>query len=409
MTARFVFIESNTTGTGRLFARAAAQHGFEPLLFTRDASRYDYLSEDRIETLEIDTQNEEDLLQACRDLASGPGLAGVASSSEYFIATAAAIATRLGLPAPHPAAVRTCRDKQQQRRCLQASGCAVAAFRAATSVKTAVAAAETIGFPVVIKPVSGSGSVGVKLCENVAEVATHAAALLLKRSNERGLAMPRRILVESVAEGEEFSVETFSRTVVGVTRKYLSEPPDFVEVGHDYPAAIPLSAEEQIGACALSALDALGLGWGPAHTELRLSQQGPVIIEVNPRLAGGYIPKLVFLASGIDLISETIKLAAGQKPKLEQRWNRHACIRFIVPPAPGVLVQTDGLAEARSVPGVVEAEIYRRPGSELAHQGDFRARIGHVISSHDDLEAARLSVSAAHKAVRLTIQPNRYQ
>ncbi|UXX92169.1 ATP-grasp domain-containing protein [Streptomyces sp. AD2-2] len=39
-----------------------------------------------------------------------------------------------------------------------------------------------------------------------------------------------------------------------------------------------------------AAVRALGIVLGPAHVELRLGPEGPVLIEVNPRLAGGWIP-----------------------------------------------------------------------------------------------------------------------
>jgi len=47
---------------------------------------------------------------------------------------------------------------------------------------------------------------------------------------------------------------------VGITRKYLSTPPFFVEIGHDYPASLPeewLICRRRGGACA-GAVDSIG-------------------------------------------------------------------------------------------------------------------------------------------------------
>jgi hypothetical protein len=52
---------------------------------TDNPSRYKYAEEDGIDTLLIDTQDEAALLDACRRLASKPPLAGITTSSEYFI------------------------------------------------------------------------------------------------------------------------------------------------------------------------------------------------------------------------------------------------------------------------------------------------------------------------------------
>lgn len=401
-----VFIESNTSGTGRLFAQLAASRGLRPILLSDDPSRYKYVAEDELDSLQIDTRDEKALLDACRELQASHGLAGVTSSSEYFVATAASVAHHLGLRAPSAQAIRLCRDKQKQRERLQSAGVGVPAFRSANSAKAAVSAAESLGFPVVLKTVNGSGSVGVKLCRDASEVSMHASTLLRQRKNERGFPVPRRILVESVAVGPEYSVETFDREVIGITQKHLGELPYFVEVGHDYPAPLPAETAETIRRTAGAALAALNLEWGPAHIELRLTEDGPKIIEVNPRLAGGYIPELVRLASGINLISETLNLVVGGEPHLKRPTQRYASLRFLLPQEDGLLYEVEGVEEAANLPGVVEVKIYSPPGHTVQRRGDFRDRIGHVIACADSSLAARHAAEKASAAIRLHVRPD---
>ena len=404
MTPWLALIESNTSGSGRAFARIASLKGVRPILMATDPSRYKYAEADGIEVFRIDTQDIAALLGACNHLASGNGLAGVASSSEYFVTTAATLAAQLGLPGPNPRAVALCRNKYKQRLRLQAEGCAIPAFAPAVSVKEAVRTAQLIGFPVVVKPVSGSGSIGVRFCNRGEEVAVHAATLLQQRNNERGLPVPRRILVESAALGPEYSVETFHTQIIGVTQKYLGPLPDFVEIGHDYPAELPAADQEAMQSLVLSALKALGMGWGPAHMELRLTENGPKIIELNPRLAGGNIPELVRLASGIDLISATIDLVLARQPDLRKSRTQHACIRFLVSETDGHFAGVTGLDEARRLPSVNSAEIYIEPGTPLIRRGDFRDRIGHVITSAETLEDARLAAKCAMTTIKPLLQ-----
>lgn len=399
------FIESNTSGTGRLFARAAAAAGLRPVLLLADPSRYPYAAEDALEVIRVNTQDEGALLDACRRLREGPGLAGVTSSSEYFVAAAARLASGFGLPAPSHEAVAACRDKHAQRRRLKAAGVGCPGFRLASTVDEAAAAACELGLPAVVKPVYGSGSVGVRLCEDAAAVAAHAAALLSQRENERGQPVPRRVLVEELASGPEFSVETFDAGVVGVTRKHLGPPPDFVEVGHDYPAALGAAQEQGVRAEALCALRALRLGWGPAHVELRVTAGGPKIIEVNPRLAGGFIPELVRHASGVDLIAATVARVAGREPDLTPRVTLYASLRFFVAGREGTLAAVAGLEAARAGPGVKGVEIYKAAGERLSVRGDFRDRVGHVLAVGETPEAARAAAEAAHARVVLEVRP----
>jgi len=399
-TRRLVLIESNTSGTGRLFARAAIEQGACPILFTDDPARYQYINEEHLEVLQIDTQDEEAMFDGCMELNRAAGIAGITSSSEYFIVMAAVLASRLGLPGAPPDAIRTCRDKQAQRVRLQEAGVGIPGFHSVRSVGQALKAAESLGFPVVVKPVSESGSAGVKLCSDGNEVAQHAESLLNRKRNERGIAIPNRILVEEFANGPEYSVETFGANVIGITQKHIGQRPHFVEVGHDYPASISPGTEEIIIQEITRAAKALGLVWGPAHYELRLTPAGPKIIEVNPRLAGGYIPELVRLATGIDLITETIGITLGQKPQLKPRHRKYASIRFVVSPHEGQLAEWHGVDSAQRVPGVHDVQSYAKPGDWLRIRGDFRDRIGHVLATGETAATARETVEHARGLIQ---------
>jgi biotin carboxylase len=406
-----VFVESNTSGTGALFARAAAaRRDCRLVLLTTDPSRYGYVEQEGVEAVRVDTLDFDALLATCRGLERGAGVAGITSSSEYYVATAAALARELGLPGPDPTAVEACRDKGEQCLRLAAAGVGAPGFRIVRSAAEAVAAAEALGLPAVVKPVSGTGSLGVRLCATAAEVAGAAEAILARRRNERGMALPERLLVQEFAAGAEFSVETFGREVVGITRKHLGEPPFFVEVGHDFPASLPEETARELADAALRALDALGLGWGPAHLEIKLTPGGlgPRIIEINPRLAGGFIPELVRLALGVDLVAASVAAAVGDRVELAPTPRGTASIRFLVVVEDGTFLGAEGVAAAAALPGVVDLALYPQPGAEVAMRGDFRDRVGHVIAFATLTEGAPVAAAvadAARDAVRLVVRP----
>ncbi|MGH3157783.1 MAG: ATP-grasp domain-containing protein, partial [Streptosporangiaceae bacterium] len=261
----FVLVESNTTGSGRLFCHRARDLGLRPVLLARDPGRYPYVSEDGIDAVVTDTADPAALLAACRAL--GPPIAGVTSSSEYYIATAADLAAALGRPHPDGVAIRACRDKHTQRTRLRQAGVPGPRFEAASTPGEAVSAAGRIGYPVVVKPVSGSGSIGTRRCADAGEVAGAAAYVLDTDPAELALPPQAAVLVEEYLAGGEYSVETLGGQVVGVTRKHLGPEPYFVEIGHDFPAPLPVADRAALCDAALAALRALGLGWGGAHVE----------------------------------------------------------------------------------------------------------------------------------------------
>ncbi|MEV0966281.1 ATP-grasp domain-containing protein [Streptomyces sp. NPDC049910] len=390
-TALLLLVESNTTGTGRQFAGRARDLGIEPVLVSADPARYPYVAEDLLRTAVTDTSSEEAVLATARELAGRAPIVGVTSSSEYYVATAATTAHRLGLPGPDADAVRVCRDKSRQRRLLAAAGVPVPDFVLVRDVEGAVLAAADLGHPVVLKPLQGSGSLGVRLCADAAETAAHAAELASAVVNERGDAVPPGVLVEQYARGTEYSVEVLGETAVVVVRKYLGPLPDFVELGHDLPAALALADETRLKNCAVRAVRALGLGWGAAHVELRMDGDDIRVIEVNPRLAGGMIPELARRARGIDLVGAQVLAALGRPTDLADGLARGAAIRFLTAERPGVLADgtatAAALSAARAVPGVVDAVLYRAPGERVAPAQDFRGRLGHVIAVTDHTAA----------------------
>jgi len=403
MTARFALVESNTTGSGRQFCAAARAMGLHPVVLTAAPERYPYLDADGIDRQVLDTGDVAAVLAACRQLADSAGLAGVTSSSEYFIATAAAVAAKLDLPAPDPVALTHCRHKDRQRATLSAAGVAVPAWRAVTGPDDAVRAATDLGFPVVVKPTTGSGSVGVRLCAGGDDVAAHTAALLAAPGNERGDAMPAVVLVERYVDGAEFSVETFGGAVVAVVGKHLGAAPYFVETGHDFPAPVTPDLRAALAATTTRALAALGLGWGAAHTELRLGPGGPVVIEVNPRLAGGMIPTLIRLGTGIDLVAAVVAGACGARPAVDAARSGHTAIRFALAGVAGTVAAIHGTQEARTGDGVALVETTVAAGSRITVTHSFRDRFGYAIATGDDAATAAVRAERAAACLRIDL------
>lgn len=388
MTRRLVLVESNTSGTGRYFAAVARELGLVPTLIAEEPARYPYAAQDALEVVRHPCVGRLDELAACIDaLDRERPVAGVSSSSEYFIETAAELARRRGLPGPDPQAVRTCRDKGRQRVQLQACGVGGPRFVVARDTGEALHALERMALPVVVKPTQGTGSRGVRLCRSRAELEAAAAALLAIETNERGMPIPREILVEEYVTWPEYSAEFFGSTLLGIVRKHVSPEPYFVEVGHDFPAR--LAEHDALVEKLRRALGAVGLYWGPAHVEFRYAGGDDfAIMEINPRLAGGFIPELVRLASGIDAIAAVVTAATGGHPSLVPTRRGHASIRFICPDSEGLIRAFHGLAAAAAVDGVTDVQTYRQPGDRHAVHHDFRDRIGHVVARGDDEQAA---------------------
>src|SRR5262245_65997264 len=96
-----VLVESNTTGSGRLFCASARRLGLRPVLLARDPARYPYLATDDIDAVAVDTASVAAVCAAAGRL--GGRVAGGTSSPGALIRPAREAARTPGRAPPGPA------------------------------------------------------------------------------------------------------------------------------------------------------------------------------------------------------------------------------------------------------------------------------------------------------------------
>ncbi|WP_030231586.1 pyridoxal-phosphate dependent enzyme [Streptomyces sp. NRRL S-350] len=394
-----LFVESNTTGTGMIALRTAVRLALEPVLFTKDPARYPDLPDTGCRVVVCDTDDETALTAAIAETSAGRRVAGVTTTSEFYLEHTARAAAALGTPGNPPEAMARCRDKSLTRTALREAGVSQPAFAIVTDPGEVAAAVAAVGLPCVVKPVGESGSQSVLWCEDAGTAAAHATELLAVTHNVRGQRTPGAVLVEQYLDGPEFSAEMFGvdgeARCVGVTQRTVSPLPHFVETGHLFPADVDDALAERIGDTARQALKAVGFERGPAHVELRLTADGPAVIEINGRLAGGMIPELIRPATGIDLLEQQIRAAAGLPLNLSADHARRAGLRFLTAPRPGRLTGVDGVGRAERVPGVERVVVSGTPGREVRPPRSAYDRLGHVIAVGSSPQEVGRALAAA--------------
>ncbi|QOG21072.1 ATP-grasp domain-containing protein [Bradyrhizobium sp. SEMIA] len=403
MTRRvLILLEGNTLGTGLQYAQAARRLGLHPITLSADPTQYDYLAADGIETIRIDTTNLDALIGECSRLREIYRIAGITSAREPVYATAGKLCRHFGLPGPNPASIERCCDKFTQRQLLAEAGVPIPAYRLALDATEVERSAAEIGLPVILKPGVGNGSYGVRLCRDVDELAEHTAYLLGGKHIWRS---SPRILVEEFARGTYYCAEIMGDEVIGITAGNFGPLPHFLFRELAFPASLSDDDNRRIADVSLSCLRALGLGWGPTAIEFRWTKRGPVVIEVNPRLAGGIGPRMVQLAYGIDLITEHIKLVIGDEWDLRRRHSHATASRIFHPDRDGTLDWIDGASRAAAVLGVAEVKFYVKPKAQIVMKGDYRDRIGHVIAVSPNLAQSEAVVRHAIDLIDWSIKP----
>jgi biotin carboxylase len=331
-----------------------------------------------------DITRAEPTIGALDEIMGAGRLAGIVSITEYGLVVAAEVARARGLPGLSPEAAGNARNKQRTRRISAAAGVPCPRFAWATSAAEAVAAAEEIGFPCVVKPPSEAGGSGVGRCNTAAEVAKHYDAIGAATVDRRGYARAAGVLVEEYLVGYEVSVELVyvdgEHHVLGLTDAHFAPPPPFVEVGQTFPSLLPESVQTECGEVAVAALRAIGHEFGPAHVEVKVTSSGPRLMEVNARMAGAQVTRLMYEAIGFDFPKEVVRLAAGSRPDLVPQRTGAAAVRYMTASAGGVVGQLRGDHLAARVPGIVEVGWYVAPGDSAEPPRDDGGVLGHVIS-----------------------------
>lgn len=397
-----ILVEDSPSGAGRRFARAAQGFGVTPIVLSRDPGHISYLSADQVTGLQVNTLDLNAVIDACNKLRRAYEIVGATTASESFYATAASVCQHYGLPGPDPVAVENCRDKFLQRKTLTAAGVRTPAYRVATGADDARHAAREIGLPVVVKPATGTSSIGVKLCNTLDDV-VHQTEFLL--SGKHGLPPRKIVLIEQYAVGPFVTASTLGSEVAAVCGAEFSELPYFAMREFTFPAQLDDRDQERVADIAKRSVRALGLEWGPANTEIRLTATGPVVIEVNPRIVGAPEPELMRLAHGLDLFAETVKLFLGRPPELGRKRSHVAASRWLMVEQDGILEAIRGLDAARKVPGVVDAQVTVPAGTALHWRGDFRDVIGHVFVVSPTLSTTQAALREALDKIELRVRP----
>ncbi|RWM38711.1 acetyl-CoA carboxylase biotin carboxylase subunit family protein [Mesorhizobium sp.] len=397
-----ILLAGHPRGNGPLYVKATQRLGLHPIVLSANPAQYDYLAAEEIEAIRVDTDSLDALIHKCSRLRATYDIAGITSPEEGVYATVGKLCRHFELPGPNPASIEQCCDKFVQRQLLAQAGVPIPAYRLATNATDVESSAADIGLPVILKPVVGIGSSGVRLCRNADEVAEHTTYLL---GGKHIWSSSPRILVEEFAQGPHFAAQIMGNEVIGVAACDFGPPPHFVFRETIFPAQLTDDENKRIGDVSRSCLKALGLGWGPTCIEFRWTKRGPIVIEVNPRLSAGTSPQRVQLAYGVDLVTEHIKLVIGENWDLRRRHSHVAGARYLLPDRDGTLDWISGDSQAAAVPGVAEVKLHVEPKTPFVRNGDELDAIGHVIAATSSFAETAATLQRAVDLISWSITP----
>ena len=319
-------------------------------------------------------------------------------ASDMPMRSVAAVADELGLVGISKETAIKATDKGEMRMALRKSGVPIPAFyrvRSKEEYRSAVNKIKEAGYKCIVKPADNSGSRGIDLLSDFEQETIDNAYEYSKQSSRSG-----DLMVEEYMEGDEVSVESLSIDgichVIQITDKLTTGAPYFVEMGHSQPSGLSEDTKEKIRQITIAANKAIGIENGPAHTEIKITKDGPKIIELGARLGGDNITThLTPLSTGVDMVECCINIAMGMAVNLNTRMNRGSAIRYF-PLEKGKIKNIEGVEQAQKISGVVQVSIVHGVGESVNGIKNSGDRVGFVITEGDDAKAA---VDAAMQGV----------
>ncbi|MCH7584878.1 MAG: ATP-grasp domain-containing protein [Acidobacteria bacterium] len=361
-----------------------------------------------LEVVTVDCADPEAVAGALVEASVTHPLDAIVGVDDAGVVAAALAAEQLGLPHNDPSAVAATRDKLAMRRRLADGGVPQPRFGELKTDGSPAAIAASVGYPLVVKPVSLSGSRGVIRADD--EVGLEAAVSRIRAIQVEAGIEQEVLLLEEYLEGPEIAIEGLV-SAVGLEVFAVFDKPDplegpfFEETLYVTPSRHQGSLLAEAGDVVEEAIRALGLVFGPIHAEVRLTPEGPRIIEIAARSIGGLCGrslKFGMLAQSLEV--QLLRAALGLNRRGMRVIGQASGAMMIPIPDDGVFRGVGGRAAVAEVEGIEEITITIPLGRRIRRLPEADRYLGFIIArgaSPDDVEA---SLREAHGLLSIEIE-----
>jgi acetyl-CoA carboxylase biotin carboxylase subunit len=330
----------------------------------------------------------ERVIGACKESGADaihPGYGFLSENTELVEACERAGIVFIG---PGAAAMEAMGDKTAARATMIAAGVPVVPGADAGSARELAKAAKALGYPVMLKASAGGGGKGMRLVERAADLeSAYERARSEAKSSfgddtvyvEKAIVPARHVEIQVLADAHGDAVHFFERdcSIQRRHQKVVEETPSPADVATDELIA-------EMGEVGVRA--ARAVGYRSAGTvEFLLAEDGSYyFLEMNTRLQVEH--PITELVTGIDLVREQIRIAAGEplgytQSDIVRRGHAIECRIYAEDPATGFL------------PSPGKIEVLRVPAGPFVRD-DSGAYEGAEISSFYDPLVSKLSVWA---------------
>eukprot|EP01135_Chromosphaera_perkinsii_P003988 Nk52_evm1s266 gene=Nk52_evmTU1s266 len=271
--------------------------------------------------IEADMDDDKHALENCLEAIRSCGIEfdGCFSIYEASICLVCEINDAMGYKGNTAESARLARDKLVARQVCEKAGIPSPRSAVASNLEEVEKACDHVGFPAVLKPSSGAGSVGVIRVESKEDAIK--AYNDIKEDLIKSVfctwnpGMEVQVIMEQYLVGDEFDVDVLmwdgEPVFTSVSDNWPTFEPYFLETGSSCPSNYPEEKQAELRAQVHAILKAMKFTQGCFHVEMKYTPEGPRLIEVNPRMGGGEVNNFNTQVWGVNLFENFLLSACG--------------------------------------------------------------------------------------------------
>jgi biotin carboxylase len=400
-----IFLGTRRHGTSKEALQMAKEMAYCTVLFT-DRRGIGKKTNEFPEVDEIiymkDIFLKEELMSEIQELqAEGKTICACMSFIDPYVSYAERISAELGLIGSSSYAFQAVENKADVRNILIGLESSPTFSVYEKQMSTVEFAANYKGaLPLILKPSESNGSKDIVLVKTELEMADGLRYLQKKYPDIS-------ILAEEYLEGTQYLIEVvvYRGTVFIICIIEQECSRSFLITGYKYPAELSDVQKITLRRAIHDILFHIGLSNGSCHLEMRSVGGKWKLVEINPRMSGGAMNRLIEEGTGINLVREILKMKVGEAPHLEPFYTQCTYAKYLTVDVLGRLLHVCGQDRALILEGVKYVYVKPKEGTILSPPRSMGDRYACVITCAETIERAKSIAHEAAKELKFYIEP----
>ncbi|MDN8593002.1 ATP-grasp domain-containing protein [Paenibacillus sp. 11B] len=324
------------------------------------------------------------------DIRKSHSIAALLTPGENAIEIGGQIRSEFGIPGMQRNQAEAVRNKWIMKQMLHQRGIRTSDIAIALNEEDYLQFTDKHGFPIIVKPLSGYGSINTFKLSSMEELFHY-----LRHSRQE----QQKDLLEEFISGKEFhcdSIVSKGEVVFSSVSQYLYNCLD-IATNQKPPASITFpegSSEDfiqRIKEVNQQVIAALGINHSVTHAELFLTPQGEVVFgEIGARIGGSQVmPPCIKNTHGVDFFKAVTELEVGIYEFSKQETSNKYTGMICFPSRTGIIRNISGIEDYEDISGIIEFHVAYQVGQRAGDVSDTMTRSGFAIVEGDSFEELR--------------------